>query len=221
MTEAEKSIGQEVCSSPESLASLFSQWKLAQQGQFKPFSNFAFGIYLAQETYPFSKKFPYPPISFDQTEEVHTAALLIVNNRAKEIVLNYSWLKNLTGEKSSEGTFRLISASVEEYAHWVLHQEIERRRSDEYIDLINTHYEKTLDEAEVSINLLKGSVDLVEAGLKELKPTCWLRDVYLAFTGKKGQRKNNLGQLIKSADEESKRAELALLEHSSNIEEYM
>ena len=70
MTEAEKSIGQEVCSSPESLASLFSQWKLAQQGQFKPFSTFAFGIYLAQETYPFSKKFPYPPISFDQTEEV-------------------------------------------------------------------------------------------------------------------------------------------------------
>ena len=196
MTEAERPIGQEVCSSPEELASLFNQWKLSPEGQFKPFSNFAFGIYLAQETYPFSKKFPYPPISFDQTGEVHTTSLLIVHNRAKGIVLNYSWLKNPTGEKSSEGTLiRLISASVEEYAHWVLHQAIERRRGNEYIDLLDTHYEKTLDEAEVSINLLKGSFNLAEAGLKEL--------------------------MIRNMDEELKRAEQALLKHQSTIDEYM
>ena len=195
MTEAERPIGQEVCSSPEELAKLFNQWKLSPEGQFKPFSNFAFGIYLAQETYPFSKKFPYPPISFDQTGEVHTTSLLIVHNRAKGIVLNYSWLKNPTGEKSSDGTFRLISASVEEYAHWVLHQAIERRRSNEYIDSLDTHYEKTLDEVERSINLLKGSLNLAEAGLKEL--------------------------MIRNMDEELNRSKLALLKHQSTIEEYM
>lgn len=250
MTETERSIGQEVCSSPEELASLFSQWKLSREGQFaerkivtaiqevpetnldliEPFRDFTFGIYLAQETYPFSKKFPYPAVTIDQTGKVNSAALLVVNNRAKEIVLNKTWLLNPTEEKFSppatlafenKSTFRLINASVEEYAHWVFHQAIECRRSNIHIALLDIYYQKTLDEAERSTNLLKGSVDLVEAGLEELKSTGWLRDVYLVITGKKGQRKNNLGHLIRNAYEESKRAELALLEHSSNIEEYM
>ena len=119
-----------------------------------------------------------------------------MHNRAKGIVLNYSWLKNPTGEKSSEGTLiRLISASVEEYAHWVLHQVIERRRNNEYIDSLDTYYEKTLDEAEVSINLLKGSLNLAEVGLEEL--------------------------MIRNMDEELNRSKLALLKHQSTIEEYM
>lgn len=212
----------EICTKPKELLQLYLQWKetqpdlLAERRIIEPLRIFTFGIYLAQETYPFSKKFPYPPIKIDQTGEVTSAAVLCVSNRVKEIVFNKSWLINPTGGKSSststpafenEGAFILISAGVEEYAHWILHKAIERRRSSIYIASLDTHYDKTLGELDRSINL-------VNAGLTEIGQTGWLRAIYLMLIGKMGQR-------IRNVDAELNRAKLALLEHSNTIEEYM
>lgn len=225
MTEAERPIGQEVCSSPEELASLFSQWKLSPEGQLtereiayavyrvptasfdliEPLRDFTFGFYLSQQVFPFVEKYPYPALKIDQRGEEITAAVRTdINSGPRYILAGELWLqKHLNDNHPS--TY-LINTGVEEFSHWVFEQAI-RKRSKDYRESLARYYELTNDN-------VKRPLEGASVKLEEIESLRLLKYIYLTLTGKIGRWLAETKTLLSET-------ESAILKHSCTLEEYM